>query len=235
MFTVSVPAASTALTTRDTVKAYLKITTDDDNDFFDGAINSITDQVCNYLGISEAGDGTRHMGLETLVETIRADRYNVGSNQYGGSRFGRRWGRHEGTVVLLPSRYPVVSIGSIVVDDDTLDPSDYEIDGAAGVLRRLSNDVPVDWYGRKIAVTYNAGWLLPNDDGRNLPFDLESTVIDLIKEAWFDRTRDDQIKSEQMLQRTYQYEVFPSDPDLTGGMPAAYASVLDRYRNIHFG
>lgn len=225
MLVVSTAAATTALTTRDAFKAAANLTSTTDDDFIDTLIVSISDQVNTILGVATATDGTRTIGRETLVETIRSDQYR---------RYGARCCLHHGHVALILSRYPIVSVTSITEDDVAVDAADYEIDGASGMIKRLDSDALRSWYAAKIVVTYVAGWLLPNDTGRNLPYDLEDAVISMIKASRFGRDRDPAIKSESMLQRTYEYELF-AGTTAGGPVPADAMATLNRYRNIHLG
>lgn len=226
MLVVSSPAATTALTTRDRFKAAANITTTTDDDFIDTQIISISDQINTILGVAAATDGTRTIGRETLVETIRSDQ---------NDRYGSRCVIHQGYVALIPSRFPVVSITSITEDGVAVDAADYELDGVSGLIRRLSSDDPVDWSAGKIVITYVAGWLLPNDTGRNLPYDLEDAAISMIRASRFSRDRDPALKSESFVQRLYEYELFAGAATTGGSVPPDAMAALNRYRNIHFG
>ena len=56
----------------------------------------------------------------------------------------------------------------------------------------------------------------------------------MIRAARFSRDRDPSVRSESMLQRTYEYEVF-APADGSAGVPPDAMTILNRYRNIHFG
>src|SRR5512132_4147159 len=45
---------------------------------------------------------------------------------------------------------------------------------------------------------YQAGYVLPGEPGRTLPDDIERAAIMLVKAAWFARTRDPLIRSEDV-------------------------------------
>src|SRR4051812_41307523 len=59
---------------------------------------------------------------------------------------------------LVLALYPVVQIVSIVEGADTLEPSDYEVDLAKGIVTRLINDRVCHWTRCKITVVYSAGY-----------------------------------------------------------------------------
>jgi len=83
-------------------------------------------------------------------------------------------------------------------------------------------------------VTYQAGWLMPDDAERNLPADLEAAAIAMIKAARFIRDRDPTLRKESFLQRDYEYEVF-EDKTGAGFFVGAVKATLDRYRPIMVG
>ena len=225
MFTVSTPAATTALTTLQNVKDELVITGTDEDAYLTAKIARVSAQICTYLKVPTAGDRTRTLGRETLVETLRRDRpmgYDPGWTGTYLDRFGPADSRH---TQLLLARRPIVSVTSVVEDGTTLDASSYESNGAAGILTRLSSDVPAAWAARKIVITYVAGWLLPEDASANMPGDIEDAAIRLIKSARFARERDPYIKSETIpgpITTVYQ--------DATSELPEDICALLDPYR-----
>src|SRR5574337_288633 len=113
MLEVVTPADYTALTTLDAVKAELKITNTDDDDYVTLKIAEVTDIICEYLNVKRADDGTRTIGQETLTETFRGGwngriRCRIDTNRISS---------------LVLARWPVTSIASVVENDTTLDPT----------------------------------------------------------------------------------------------------------------
>jgi hypothetical protein len=227
VFSVSTPAATTALTTLANVKAELSITGTDEDAYLTAKIARVSAQICTYLKVPTAGDGTRTLGRETLVETIRRDRplgYDPGWTGTYLDRFGPA---DSGRTRLLLSRRPIVLVTSVVEDGTTLDASAYEVDGAAGILTRLSSDMLAAWAARKVVVTYVAGWKLPGDTGPTMPGDIEDAAIRLIKTGRFARERDPGIKSETIpgpITTVYQ--------DATSELPEDVTALLDPYRYV---
>lgn len=212
MFTVSSAAETTALTTRTAVKDALSITGTDEDTFIDKSIIGATAAICGYCKVPEALDGTRTFGRETLVETFRLSKCQK-------------------EIMLARGLWPVSNI-SIVEDGVALSSEEFE-QREGGVIARLTTD-DCEWVWpehKKIVVTYRAGWLLPNDEGHNLPQEIEDAAIGLIKSVRFNRTRDPLLRSENILESLYSYTLFaPSDKD--GLMPADVADQLSRYRYV---
>lgn len=221
MLIVQTPAAKTDLTTLAAVKAELGLTDGKDNEWLSLQIQVASQVAVNYLNIVEADDSTVTLGQETLVET-----YRVHHSRYLSRRLDS-----ERTEYLLLSRRPVTSIASVVQDGVTLDPTEYEVDGT-GALKHLSSDRPTDWNGNKVIVTYTAGWLLPGQQGRNLPPDIESATIGLVKAAWYARKRDPNLKS-QNIPGVIDEAFFFRSPEPGAPLPEEIAQKLNRHRQIN--
>lgn len=206
MLTVASPAASTALTTLDTVKAALSISNDVDDEFIERQIAGISQRIVSeILCIMPAVDGTRTIGAEALTQ-----QYRLKSAQ--NCLVIGRW------IPQMP-----VTISGVVEDGTALDAADYEFNG--GMLIRLSDDKPTCWSASKIVVSLSAGWLLPEDTGRNLPPNIEDAAIELIKIARFNRTRDPTLRQENILEGLYSYQLF-APSDAPGGIPENVAALL---------
>ena len=218
MLIVSTPADTTALTTLVAVKEEMKIVGGADDAWLRRQIDGASALACAYLGVPMANDGTANLGRETVVETIRLDR--------GHPRRGR-WDvrRHD----LRLARWPISSVTSVEEAGTVLDAAAYEMDVELGALTRLSGGAPSFWAVGKIVITYVAGWLLPGDEGRNLPPEIEDAVIELVKASVFGRSRDPAIKSEQAdgIDSVTYFFGTPGE----GPMPASVVMKLDRYRN----
>jgi hypothetical protein len=114
---------------------------------------------------------------------------------------------------LLLSRTPVVAVTKVVLDGAELAAGDYELeDPEAGILSReagwpASGDAcigiartPIPGTGaRNVAVTYEGGYVLPNDAGeRTLPPDLERGCLETVKALFHALGRDPNVTSEQL-------------------------------------
>lgn len=212
MLTVSSVAEATALTTLEELKAQLSITATDEDAYLESQITRSSAAICTYLNVAAATDGSRTLGRETLIETFRLDKYQP---------------------ELVLARYPVTSIASVVEDGTTLTAAEYEVRSGGVLVKLTTDDDETCWPPLKVVVTYTAGWLLPDQDGRTLPEDIEDAAIGLIKAVRFNRTRDPNLRGENILESLYSYTLFAPSENKDGIMPADVASLLEPYRNVN--
>lgn len=160
--TVTTPASATSLTSADRVKQSLAITDTSRDALIAELIVRVTQEIVGFLRIPEADDGSAAtLGRETYVETVKY--------LYGPFRF-------------FLSRRPISSVASVIEDGETLVlDTDYQINKRLGALERLDGDDVVAWSADKVVATYDAGYLLPDDGSRNLPYDIEEATIYAIK------------------------------------------------------
>lgn len=92
---------------------------------------------------------------------------------------------NEALISVPLNRWPVAKINGLTRDGDSLvEGDDYVLDAASGVLRgKLIGD--------EIAVTYEAGYNLPDE----APGPLSLAVIDLVRQSYFYGSRDPMIQS----------------------------------------
>lgn len=199
---VTTPAASKDLTLLATVKTELGITGTTDDAWLSVQIQQASAFAVAYCN--------REFAKETLVDTFRPD---AAANY------------------LSLTRWPVVTIGSVVEDDETLTAADYEVDPAAGMLYRLDgDDERRRWAIAKIVVTYEAGYVLLTD----LTHDLERACIELIKRRWFARKRDPLVKGEEVPD-VYNVQYWVNGSGSGAALPDDIALTLDKYRRIAVG
>lgn len=200
---VTTPALTTALTTLATVKSELLITETTEDEYLQRQIDSASALICAYLCVPLADDGTVTLGREVLLETATA---------FNGE--------------FRTARNPIFAVASVTDDGGTLiDPTDYTF----GYARIKSADE--SWTNSSFEVAYTAGWLLPNDTGRNLPVEIEDACIAMVKAARFARSRDTSLRSENILEGLYSYTLF--DPEkMSFAIAPDVAAKIDRYRNV---
>lgn len=217
ILTVTAPAATTTLCELSRLKSELKITDDSADADLTAMLARATGRIVEYCGIAQASDGTRNLGTEVLVETIRLP------NRWPSEA----WSAHRMPEELILKRRPVLDIASIVEDGITLDPTSYEASLVGGILTRLSSDdLPIHWRARKVVVTYTAGWKLPGEDGRNLPSGAEDVCLALAKAEYFSGARDPAVKTvriEGVSERSY----YMRGDAPVGGMEPALSQVID--------
>lgn len=196
MLTVLKPATNTQLTTVATVKTELGIYNGPADDIWIAdAIDRASDTITRYCNCV--------LTREVLQETIVLKRP---------------------TESLMLTRFPVVIADVEVTVDGT--GALTEVDGFSGLVYRLdASGNRILWAAGRIVVIYGAGYILPGDDGRDLPYDLERAAILLVKSAYFARQRDPLLKSENIpdaLQSSYWM----------GDLPPEVEGILSRYRVV---
>ena len=169
--TVASPASDTALTTLARVKLELDITVSTYDAILQDKIDEASDDIEASLGFRVA--------RETAVETFWHEQYDVNPP------------------VLLLDRTPVASIASVVVDDIALDASRYRLDPKTGELFALnSQGWPWVWlFHKSVVVTYDGGYILPDESNSTLPKGIEGACIDLVSSFWAAKGRDPTVKS----------------------------------------
>lgn len=214
MFSVVTAATSKQLTTLETVKGDLNISGTAEDLYLSRLIDRASAAVCTYLNVPMANDGSCTILKETLEQSFWR------SPWYRGARHSD----------LVLARRPVGAVASIVVGNTTIDPDDYEIDGACGIIRRLpfTFNSQFSWLpNAKTVVRFDGGWVMAADDTRTLPFDIEEQIIALIKSARSAKLRDPLIKSIQTVDvDAIEYWVGAVGDD---ALPPDIAAKLDGY------
>ncbi|WP_029004769.1 hypothetical protein [Azorhizobium doebereinerae] len=170
MLTIVTPAANHHLTTAAAVCRELGIDGEAVTAFLAGAIPQASDAVRTWCG--------RTFALETIRETFHAP---------------------EPLPSLLLSRWPLVAIDAATIGAVSLDLSEVEADLDCGSVYRLAaNRRRLSWPAGRLVVDYRAGFILPDQEGRTLPHDIERAAIALVKGYWFSRDRDPTLRSEDV-------------------------------------
>lgn len=177
--TVTTAADETKLTTLERVKLEIDITDGSLDDLLNAKIDDATSDIAVRVRPS--------LKRETVTETFWHDQARV---LYYDSRGGNP---------LILSRFPAASITSVTLDDVLIDAAEYRLDAGTGLLYRLdASGYPSCWsFGKAAVIVYAAGYLLPGQDGRNLPPSLEAACIELVGSYWASRGRDPMLKSEE--------------------------------------
>jgi hypothetical protein len=101
---------------------------------------------------------------------------------------------------LFLRRKAVSAITSIVLDDDTLDPSEYRLDPDAGAIYRFDSlsGLPRSWiFCKSIVATYVAGYVLSGQSA-NVPAALQSCTKKLVKSFLLNLKRDQSLRSQNI-------------------------------------
>ncbi|CAA0095087.1 Uncharacterised protein [Starkeya nomas] len=170
MLTVITPAAKRDLTTLDAVKLELEVTDDAADAYLGGLIGQASRAIESWCG--------RVFAREGLRETVHLT---------------------EPAGTLLLSRFPLAAITSVTTEAGSLAPALYEAEAETGMLYRLTaSGARSVWSPGRILVDYAAGFLLPGDEGRDLPPDIERAAILAVRNAWHARGRDQTVRSEDV-------------------------------------
>lgn len=97
---------------------------------------------------------------------------------------------------ILLQRSPA-SIAEVTESGEDVPADGYYLETTLNVLLRLSGDVITTWGGR-VEVTYDAGWLMPGQQGANLPATIEHAALLLIGALWSTQQREPGLKSESV-------------------------------------
>lgn len=106
-------------------------------------------------------------------------------------------------------RRPVIEVLTVTEDSVAVVSTDYELDAATGLLRRLCSDYPSFWFAcNKVVVTYSAGWA-------TVPENLKAAAAKLATVVWSEAGRDVGLKSIEIPDViSKEYWVGPSDDPL---------------------
>lgn len=169
--TVTVPPEVTALTTLERVKQELEIAGEAQDALLAAKIAEASSDIEAHLG--------RVLSRATLSEIF--------------------WGV-SGLEYLILARAPIAAIESVTEDDVAVDSDEYRLDAETGQLYRLdASGFACAWtWCKQITVVYRAGYLLPGEDGRDLPPALEAGAIALLGSYWASRGRDPLVRGEDI-------------------------------------
>lgn len=182
------PAATSALTTLDRVKLELGITNNDN------------DAILTFKIAEASSDIAIRCAPLLQRETVTQTFYSDGWNERVSALRLRNYpvaGIIDRTVQeTIDSVLTDVVIKGVVLDDVGLDAAEYRVVPENGLLYRVS----CHWsFCRSIAVTYQGGYLLPGELGRNLPPALEAACVELVSGYWAARGRDPTLKARETI------------------------------------
>jgi len=208
--TVNTAAQSNDITTLSQVKLHLGIDTDDLNTYLGEVIKMVSAQIEAYLNYP--------LGQRTITETLPSD------------------ASHH----LRLSFWPIVSVEHVKYDGTTVATTDYTLQEPEKGL--IYNDEGWIYTGQEFTyeVKYVHGYVLPSftSGTRDLPYDLEMAAIAAIKEAYYSRNVNPNIKSEA-VQGVYSVSYANGGGGSVaggggvGGLPAETTQTLNRYRRYN--
>ena len=141
--------------------------------------------------------------------------------------------RPRASAPLILSRSPVLGAATVTLDGAALDASVLDLDPESGLLHRVDGlGLRTCWSGYGAAVEYTAGWLLPGQDGRDLPPDVEQACLTIVAARHAGRGRDP-------MQRSRSVEGVGSSSWIAaadmGALPPQATDLLAPYRRFVAG
>lgn len=212
---VVTPASSYSLVDLTTLKTLLDISGSSLDAYFD-------------LIIPEAsGLASAYANNPFVVEVIQSS--------YWPSRDGWPWIVQNRIAPLQLVRYPVVSpVTSVVetiagVPTTLVENTDFIVDYAKGQITRLDQfGYPRNWHANPIVVVFSAGYA-------TIPPNVVKAVVEIVKGIYFARTRDPNIRSEN-IEGVYEAQFwFGAGPGSPNGLPTSITGLLEPYRVPVFG
>lgn len=210
----------TALTTLERVKLELSILGSESDALLSAKIDEATSDIRVRVAPS--------LRRESVTETIRPEIDRSGCAEAVGAPS------------LLLKRYPIASITSVTLDDEAVDAAEYYHSDAgaeigSGMLFRLdSSGYPSRWsFSKSAVVVYAAGYLLPGEEGRNLPPSLEAAAIELVASYWFSRGRDPMLRAESN-EGVARLEYWVGAVGASGDLPPGVMAKIEPFRKVGF-
>lgn len=126
-------------------------------------------------------------------------------------------------------RYPIVSVSSIVEDGTTLDPAaDYEIDGEAGLIYRLSGTSRVQWYAQLVVVLYVGGYVNLTD----VPADIRTACLLMLNHRRSSQARDPMLK-QISIPGVIERQFWVGSTGDNAALPPEVNALISGYRDWH--
>ena len=127
-------------------------------------------------------------------------------------------------------QWPVVTVTEIKHGDDILTTSDYRLDANAGMIEKVTGTWTED-----VNAKFTAGYVLPPDPDRNLPYDIEHACL-LWAMLQYNTINKAGIKSERIDDIAVNYESPFAVSVSTGGKifpaPPTVMAMLNSYRRM---
>lgn len=165
----------------------------------------VAGEIASFCRIARAGVAPPTLRAETVEEVWRLTDYRQ---------------------LLILSRRFVSSVVSIAAAGEAVGSDLQDLDGPAGLLRRLDEcDRNVCWSPGKVVVRYVAGFAA-------VPDDLKACATDLVRQMDSGSARDPLLRAEQIdgIGR-WEYQI-ASGMTMSGGIPADIAARLSTYVSV---
>jgi hypothetical protein len=190
----------TDLITLDDLKLELGIAGTAEDPALQARITRLSDQIAEYCD--------RIFALITVEETFS---FNGGSRMcpYGGPQ----------PIPLVLMQYPVTEITSLTRDGTAIDPAEYDLNSASGLLWPRSGL----WAGRIVA-NYSGGYDLPE----GAPATLQSAVIEAVRQRRAYSGRDPSVR--EVSHDTVRVGYYSEPLSSSHGLAQSVTDAIDLYR-----
>lgn len=207
MFAVETPASSRALLGPDELRLAAGLAAADTSQ--DGRLSElgirVADAIARHCGVAEDGVTPPTLLSEVCSETI--------------------WLEGPRESLVLARRF-ITAIAGVTENDVGLGAGGYEIDKAAGILRRISASRRTVWTGIKVIIQYQAGLTTP-------PGDLKQAAEMFLRQMYSQFSRDPLMKRERVEGVSeIEYWVGSMDPGKGAAFPSDVAALLRPYATV---
>jgi len=190
----------TDLITLDDLKLELGITGTAEDPALQARITRLSDQIAEYCD--------RIFALITVEETFA---FNAGARMcpHGGPQ----------PIPLVLMQYPVTEITTLTCNGAAIDPADYDLNSASGLLWPRTGL----WSGRIVA-NYSGGYNLPDD----APATLQSAVIEAVRQRRAYSGRDPSVR--EIGHDTTRVGYYSEPLNSSHGLAQSVTDAIDLYR-----
>jgi len=201
-----------ALTTLELVKSELNISDTSQDSYLTRQINVVSEKIANYCN-----------------RNFRKQTYN--DEKYTGNDL----------LELNLDNYPITSVTEIKISDNEIELTDIEIESESGILyyeKLFKSSGYVcgisrhkDQRIKNVTITYEAGYQLPDQVDRDLPYDLEDACINEIVNAYEHKGTASNLESWTLDKATKKFTALEKVVDTETGFLLSTKSLLDsKYR-----
>lgn len=125
------------------------------------------------LQLPAAAVATSDEDLQALIDRVSAGIAIYCGRSFASEQVRETWVHRHSPRELLLSRFPVASLDAFTVNGDAVDLDGLLCDRTIGLIFHGC----IGSAGSTVVATYTAGYVLPGDEGADLPDDLEQAAL----------------------------------------------------------
>jgi hypothetical protein len=204
------------------------------------------------LGSPSGQDSTLERYIRQASDLFRQ---LTGRQWYDIDGYQERVAGYQGKRLAVYDHLPVESVNKIEIQVDgafdEVDPTAYEIEDAeSGFIRRIDGgsweltesfiqNIEPQFTGENLKlyrVDYDGGYVTPEDADQNnktrdLPYDIEDAVIDLVVDKFRKKGQSGNVSSESIMSVSIDYDTTTDMEDVINGTTPAFSRTVKQYRN----